>query len=112
MSVDRHREHYMDGRITNISFFPSWCGHNGHYHDHLGKALWKRLPLSGWKLLSNGELDYTVHGFGDDPINVVRPRDLVSSCQEYIHNLMDEAFRQIKLTQAINEANAATITVL
>lgn len=111
MPAQRHTENYQDGHLDYITFTPAWSGHKGLHHKALGEALWHRFPIIGWTLRPDGDLAYRPSWVAETLTPEPNPLELVHRCQQYIYSLMDEAYHQIKLTQAIEEVGAERICV-
>ena len=111
MSSHNYTAHYDGDRLASISFTPSWSGSTGLQHTTLGQSLFRRNAVMGWSLIKNGELSYTFDHGTYSRIHSENPLELVDICQKYITGMMDEAYHQIRIAQAISEAHAEGICV-
>jgi len=111
MGTHEYSEHYGDGHLRSITFAPDWSGSKGFTNTTLGQALFRRSPFPGFSLRKDGILQYTVYWDRDSDEPVINCFNLVADCQERIHEMMDEAYHQLRIAQAIAEAHAEGICV-
>ena len=111
MSTQCYKSLYNGERLESITFTPSWAGSNGFQSTGLGQCLFRRNAVIGWNLKKNGELIYVSDNGTYSRVHSENPLELVDICQRYITEMMDEAYHQLRIAQAIAEAHAEGICV-